>query len=145
MTVLAHRNPPPVSEGFVVELRNRAARSLPVRPLTAREVSIAVRYARDEGQEIELDLSGMKRVVVVPANRTARVQPGVTVAELERAAFQWGLQARMNAEGLVGARVVLPDGELVDADPELLARIRAGAGEGIVVEAIVLLGPVNER
>jgi len=118
---------------FVLELRTRAARTpaLPVRPLTAREVSVAVGHAFDESSEVPLDLSGMKRVVVDPQARTARVQPGVTDADLDRATFYWGLVA---AE-LVAAEVVLPDGELVHADAELVSEIRTGRALGIVVDA----------
>ena len=38
-----------------------------------------------------IDLSPMKRVVVDAAARTARVQPGVTLAELDAATQQHGL------------------------------------------------------
>src|SRR5205814_127914 len=71
---------------FVIELRTNAARNpaLPVRPLTAREVAVAVRYAADEGVELPFDLSAMKRIVVDTGARTARAQPGVTRDELAR-------------------------------------------------------------
>lgn len=127
--------PPLVSFEFVLDLRTRAARvpALPIRPLTGREVAVAVRYAADEGQELPIDLSAMKRIVIDPRGRTARVQPGVTPEELRQAAFHWGL-APVPAS-LVAAQVVTPEGELVDADEELLGEVRSGAVQGIVVDA----------
>jgi FAD/FMN-containing dehydrogenase len=131
-----------VADDFVLALRTSAARNpaLPVRPLTGREVAVAVRYALDEQQDLPLDLSAMKRIVIDPAARSARVQPGVTVAELERAAFRWGLAPLVDGEGfvlanLIAAHVVLPDGELVAADAELLREIRTGRALGTVVDA----------
>lgn len=131
-----------VSDEFVLELRTNSARNpaLPVRPLTGREVAAVVRYALDEGQEIPLDLSAMKRIAIDPVARTARLQPGVTVAELEQAAFAWGLAPLADTTGLVlanliGAHVVNPDGELVAADADLLREIRTGRALGIVVDA----------
>jgi len=143
--------PPRVTDEFILELRTKAARNpaLPVRPLTGREVAVAVRYALDEGQEIPLDLTAMKRIVVDPAARTARVQPGVTVAELEHAAFRWGLAPLADAGSLVlanliGAHVVTPDGELVEAGAELLREIRTGRALGIVVDATYRLHSAAE-
>jgi len=133
---------PRIADEFILELRTSAARNpaLPVRPLTGREVAAVVRYALDERQEIPLDLTAMKRVTIDPVGRTARVQPGVTVAELEQAAFAWGLAPLSDSNGLVlanliGARVVNPDGELVEADADLLREIRTGRALGIVVDA----------
>jgi len=133
---------PPVADEYVLDLRTRAARNpaLPVRPLTGREVAVAVRYALDEQQDLPLDLSAMKRIVIDPRERTARVQPGVTGAELERAAAAWGLAPLLDGDSfvlanLIAAHVVLPDGELVSADAELLREIRTGRALGIVVDA----------
>lgn len=135
--------PPKVSDDFVRELRTNAARvpALPVRPSTGLEVAVAVRYAQDEGgQGLPLDLSGMKRIVIDPSGPTARVQPGVTPAELEDAAGYWRLAPLVDRSGfvladLLAARVVTPDGDLVDADAELLRELRAGRANGIVVDA----------
>jgi FAD/FMN-containing dehydrogenase len=134
--------PPAVADEYILELRTRAARNpaLPVRPLTGREVAVAVRYALDEAQELPLDLTAMKRIVIDPVARTARVQPGVTTAELEQAAFRWGLAPLVDGNGfvlanLIAAHVVSPDGELVVADAELLREIRTGRALGIVVDA----------
>lgn len=134
--------PPAVTDEFILELRTRAARNpaQPVRPLTGREVAVAVRHAAEENQELPLDLSAMKRIVIDPLARCARVQPGVTTAELEQAAFRWGLAPLVDPDGfapanLIAARVVLPDGELVVADAELLREIRTGRAPGIVVDA----------
>ena len=142
---------PAVSDEFVLDLRMRAARSatFSVRPLTGREVAAAVRYARDEGQDIHLDLSAMKRVVIDPRERTARVQPGVTTAELERAAAQFGLAPLVDRRtlvlaNLIAATVVLPDGELVAADEELLREIRTGRARGTVVDATYRLHSAAE-
>ena len=144
--------PPRVSEAFVLELRTHAARvpALPVRPLSALEVAVAVRYAQDEGgQDLPFDLTAMKRIVVDPRQRTARVQPGVTAAELERAASSWGLAPLVDRSGLVpadllAATVVTPDGDLVEADGELLRAIRAGRATGIVVDATYRLHSAAE-
>jgi FAD/FMN-containing dehydrogenase len=140
-TSVASAGPPPVSDAFVLQLRTHAARvpALPVRPLTGREVAVAVRYAADEGQDLPLDLSAMKRIVIDPRERTARVQPGVTPDELRQAAFYWGLTQPagdgMVSENLVAAHVVTPDGELVEADEARLRELRSGAALGIVVDA----------
>jgi FAD/FMN-containing dehydrogenase len=139
--------PPPVADAFVLELRTNAARvpALPVRPLTAVEVAVAVRYAQDEGgQDLPLDLSAMKRIVIDPRERTARVQPGVSVDELADAAGYWGLAPLVGRGAfvladLLAAQVVTPGGELVDADGELLREIRAGRAAGIVVDATLRL------
>jgi FAD/FMN-containing dehydrogenase len=142
---------PRVTDEFVLELRTRAARNpeLPIRPLTGAEVAVAVRYALDEDLDLPLDLSAMKRVVIDPVERTARVQPGVTLAELERAAFHWGLAPLSDRHGLVlanliAAHVVLPDGEVVEADAELLREIRTGRPLGIVVDATYRLHSAAE-
>jgi FAD/FMN-containing dehydrogenase len=145
-TSVAFAGPPPVSDAFVLQLRTHAARvpALPVRPLTGREVVVAVRYAADEGQDLPLDLSAMKRIVIDPRERTARVQPGVTPDELRQAAFYWGLTPPIDPgpagdgmvlENLVAAHVVTPDGELVEADEALLRELRSGDAPGIVVDA----------
>ena len=143
--------PPRVTDEFVLELRTRAARNpaLPIRPLTGAEVAVAVRYALDEGQELPLDLSAMKRIVIDPRARTVRVQPGVSRAELEQAAFYWGLAPLADRHGLVlanliAAHVVLPDGELVEADAELLREIRTGRALGLVVDATYRLHSAAE-
>ena len=103
-----------------------------------------MRYAADEGQDLPLDLSAMKRIVVDPRERTARVQPGVTPDELRQAAFYWGLTQLghpglfwdgMVLENLVAAHVVTPDGELVEADDAQLRELRRGGAPGIVVDA----------
>jgi FAD/FMN-containing dehydrogenase len=144
--------PPKVSDRFVLELRTNAARvpAIPVRPLTGLEVAVAVRYAQDEGgQDLPLDLSGMKRIVVDPRDKTARVQPGVTPRELERAAAYWGLAPLVDRSGfvlanLLAARVVTPDGELVEADADALRAIRTGDFAGIVVDATYRLHSAAE-
>jgi FAD/FMN-containing dehydrogenase len=146
LTSVASAGPPSVSDAFVLQLRTHAARvpALPVRPLTGREVAVAVRYAADEGQDLPLDLSAMKRIVIDPRERTARVQPGVTPDELRQAAFYWGLTelgdpglvwGGMVLENLVAAHVVTPDGKLVEADDALLRALRSGLALGVVVDA----------
>jgi len=142
---------PQVTDEFILELRTRMARNpaLPIRPLTGAEVAVAVRYALDEDQDLPLDLSAMKRIVIDPAGRTARVQSGVTPAELEQAAFRWGLAPLSDRHGLVlanliAAHVVLPDGGLVDADAELLREIRTGRALGTVVDATYRLHSAAE-
>jgi FAD/FMN-containing dehydrogenase len=45
---------------------------------------------------------------------------------------------------LIAAHVVLPDGELVAADDELLREVRTGRALGIVVDATYRLHPAAE-
>jgi FAD/FMN-containing dehydrogenase len=125
---------------YALDLRLRLARRAAVRPLTGREVAIAVREARDQEVELRLDLSAMKRIVIDPRGRTARIQPGVSTRELEAAAAPHDLAPLLDHHGLVAAdliaaRVVLPDGELVRADGALLREIRTGHAVGLVVDA----------
>jgi len=128
--------------------------------LTTRELVTAVRHAADEGLAVEfgtqsipgalvLDLSGMKRIVIDPRARTARVQPGVTPAEVESAASTHGLELRADrgrfAFGdLVEAQIVARDGSIVHASvratPDLLELVRRGALLGFVAEATYRLG-----
>jgi FAD/FMN-containing dehydrogenase len=134
---------------FALDMRMRAARHETVRPLTGREVAMAVRHARDEGQQVGLDLSALKRIVVDPRERTARVQPGVGTADVADAASIWGLAPLTDHRGLVAAnliaaQVVRPGGELVHADDELLREIRTGHAVGIVVDATYRLHPAGE-
>ena len=144
--------PPKVADEFVLELRVNAARvpAIPVRPMTALEVAVAVRFAQDEGgQDLPIDLSGMKRIVVDPNGKTARVQPGVTPAELEQSAFHWGLAPLVDRSGfvladLLAARVVTPDGDLVQAGADTLRDIRTGRFNGIVVDATYRLHSAAE-
>jgi FAD/FMN-containing dehydrogenase len=144
--------PPKVSDAFALELRTNAARvpAIPVRPVTALEVAVAVRYAQDEGgQDLPIDFSAMKRILVDPRARTARVQPGVTPSELEQAAAHWGLAPLLDRSGfvqatLLAAHVVTPEGDLVEADAELLCELRTGRATVIVVDATYRLRPAAE-
>jgi FAD/FMN-containing dehydrogenase len=134
---------------YALDMRMRTARREAVRPLTGREVAVAVTHARDEGQELSLDLSAMKRIVIDPRERTARIQPGVGAAQLTEAAAVWNLAPLTDHRGLVAAnliaaQVVRPDGELVQADDALLRDIRTGHAVGIVVDATYRLHPVGE-
>ena len=134
---------------YALDMRMRAARRETVRPVTGRELAIAVRHAHDEGQQISLDLSALKRIVIDPRERTARVQVAVTTAQLKEAAAAWGLAPLTDHRGLVlanliAAQVVRPDGELVQADDALLREIRTGHAVGIVVDATYRLHPAGE-
>ena len=134
---------------YALDMRMRAARRETVRPVTGRELAIAVRHAHDEGQPVSLDLSALKRIVVDPRERTARVQVAVTTAELTDAAAVWGLAPLIDHCGLalanlIAAKVVRPDGELVQADDALLREIRTGHAVGIVVDATYRLHPAGE-
>jgi FAD/FMN-containing dehydrogenase len=126
---------------YALDMRMRLARRDVVRPLTGREVAMAVSHARDEGEELALDLSRMKRIVVDPALRTARIQAGVSSRELTEAAAPHDLAPLVDHRGsvvaadLLAAQVVRPDGELVEADDALLREIRTGHAVGIVVDA----------
>ena len=109
-----------------------------------------MRYAQDEGgQDLPLDLSAMKRILIDPRARAARVQPGVTPAELEHASVPWGLAPLRDRGGfvpadLLAARVVTSGGDLVEADAELLRALRAGRATGIVVDATYRLHSAAE-
>ncbi|HET8529254.1 MAG TPA: hypothetical protein VFL60_10110 [Gaiellaceae bacterium] len=134
---------------FALDLRMRAARHDVVRPLTGREVALAVRHANDEGEPVSLDLSALRRIVIDPAKRTARVQPGVGTADLQAEAAAWRLAPLADHRGLapanlIAAQVVRPDGELVFADEALLREIRTGHAVGIVVDATYRLHPEGE-
>ena len=84
--------------------------ALIARPRDARDVSWAVRHARESGLEIAvkggghsaaghsvtdggamIDFSAMRRVHVDPATREVRVDPGVLLGELDRATQEHGL------------------------------------------------------
>jgi FAD/FMN-containing dehydrogenase len=134
-------------DDFVIALRQASASrpAPPLRVLTAADAALAVRHAADVGLTVELgdrpadhalvlDLSGMKRIVIDPRKRTARVQPGVTAAELDEAVAPYGLVAA----GLLTAQVVLQDGSIVRvseeaAEPEL----------GFVVDSTYRLHPAG--
>ena len=92
---------------------------------------------------------GPLRIVIDARERTARVQPGVTPVELEHAAFYSGLAPLVDRSGfvladLLAARVVTPEGDLVEADAELLRDIRTGRATGIVVDATYRLHAAAE-
>jgi FAD/FMN-containing dehydrogenase len=134
---------------YALDMRMRAARRETVRPLTGREVALAVTHARDEGHEVALDLSALKRIVIDPVQRTARVQPGVATSDLAEVAATWNLAPLTDHRGLVAAnliaaQVVRPNGELVQADDALLREIRTGHAVGIVVDATYRLHPAGE-
>ena len=73
----------------------------------------------------------------------------MTPAELEQAAFRWGLAPLSDRHGfvlanLIAAHVVLPDGGLVDADAELLREIRTDRALGTIVDATYRLHSAAE-
>jgi FAD/FMN-containing dehydrogenase len=95
--------------------------ALIVRCLSAVDVIQAVRFARDHqlvvavrggGHNIAgnavcdgglmIDLSPMKSVRVDPASRTARVEPGVTLGELDREAQAFGLATPLGINSTTG-------------------------------------------
>jgi FAD/FMN-containing dehydrogenase len=134
---------------YALDLRLRLARRSTVRPLTGRQVAVAIREARDQGEELALDLSGMTRIVIDPRERTARIQPGVSTRALEDAAAPYDLAPLLDQRGLLeanllAAQVVRPDGELVQADDALLRDIRRGHAVGIVVDATYRLHPAGD-
>jgi FAD/FMN-containing dehydrogenase len=110
-----------------------------------------------------LDLSGMKSVRIDPSSRTARVEPGVTLAEFDKEAQAFGLATPLginsttgvagltlgggfgwlsrkfglSVDNLLSADVVLAKGALVHASPkeneDLFWAIRGGGGNFGVV------------
>lgn len=155
--------------------------ALIVRARDAGDVSFGVRHARENGLEIAvrggghsaaghsvteggvmIDLSPMKRVDVDPATRTARVEPGVLLGELDRATQEHGLAVPagtvshtgvagltlgggigwlmrkhgLTIDNLLAVELVTADGELVrsssEEEPELFWGIR-GAGANLGV------------
>ena len=139
-----------LEQEYALDMRMRIARNDVVRPLTGREVAMAVTQAWDDGQELSLDLSAMNRIVIDPRERTGRIQPGVSTAALEDAAAPHDLAPLVDHRGsvvaadLIAAQVVRPGGELVQADDALLREIRIGHAVGIVVDATYRLHPAGE-
>jgi len=135
---------------YALDMRMKMARRDVVTPLTGREVALAVRNAADETAELRLDLSRMKRIVVDPRERTARIQPGVSTREIADAAAPHDLAPLVDHRGaavaanLLAAQVVRPGGELVQADEALLRDIRTGHAVGIVVDATYRLHPAAD-
>ena len=110
-----------------------------------------------------IDLSPMRKIVVDAAARTARVEPGATLADVDRATQQHGLivptginsttgiagltlgggfgwttrKLGLTIDNLVSARVVTADGEVTRVDrerhPDLYWAIRGGGGNFGVV------------
>ncbi len=156
--------------------------ALVVRAATAADVVAAVRFARDHdlllgvrsgGHQIAglavadaamlLDLSQMRAVSVDPEARTARVEPGATLAEVDAATQAHGLAVPMGINSTTGiagltlgggfgwtsrrlgmtvdnlraAEVVTADGETVRAsageNPDLFWAVRGGGGNFGVV------------
>ena len=165
-----------------VSLRNSARPLAIVRARSERDVAAAVRFAQEHdlllavrsgGHSIArlsvvddalvIDLSEMKRVVVDPDARTARVQPGATSGDLAGPAHEHGLALStgdtatvgmgglttgggigylvrkhgLTIDNLLSARVVTADGETVTASPtqhpDLFWAIRGGGGNMGVV------------
>jgi FAD/FMN-containing dehydrogenase len=155
-----------------------------VRPFSAGDVATAVRFAAQQelfiavkggGHNIAglatcddgllIDLSQMKGIAVDPVKRTAAVDPGVTLAELDKATQAHGLAVPVginSTTGLAGltlgggfgwisrdwADVVLADGRQVRAseseEPELFWALRGGGGNfGIVTRFGYRLHPVG--
>jgi FAD/FMN-containing dehydrogenase len=153
-----------------------------VRAAGAADVIAAVRFARERGLSLAvrggghniagnaacegglmIDLSKMKSVRVDPVRRTARVEPGVTLGELDREAQAFGLatplginsttgvagltlgggfgwlsrKLGLTVDNLLSADVVTADGQLVHVSEEenrdLFWAIRGGGGNFGVV------------
>jgi FAD/FMN-containing dehydrogenase len=156
--------------------------ALVVRAAGANDVMRAVEFARQHGLRLAvrggghniagnavcdgglmLDLTPMKSVHVDPTRRTARVEPGVTLADLDRETQAFGLATPvginsttgiagltlgagfgwisrtygLSIDNLISADVVTADGKLVQAsedhDPDLFWAIRGGGGNFGVV------------
>jgi FAD/FMN-containing dehydrogenase len=158
--------------------------ALIARCANADDIAEAIRFARDSDVEasvrggghniagnslcnggIVIDLSGMKGIVIDPAARTARAQPGLLLREFDTATQAHGLATTMGlmsdtgiagltlggglgrlarkygatCDNLLAAEVVLADGTRVTASPEenpdLFWGLRGGGGNFGVVAA----------
>jgi hypothetical protein len=158
--------------------------ALIARCANADDIAEAIRFARDNDVEasvrggghniagnslcnggIVIDLSGMKGIVIDPAARTARAQPGLLLREFDTATQAHGLATTMGlmsdtgiagltlggglgrlarkygatCDNLLAAEVVLADGTRVTASPEenpdLFWGLRGGGGNFGVVAA----------
>jgi FAD/FMN-containing dehydrogenase len=119
---------------------------------------------------VVIDLSGMRGVTVQPDRRVAVVQPGATWADFDAATGAYGLAATgglISSTGVAGltlgggigwlqrkyglacdhlrsAQMVTADGDVVEADEELLWGLRGGGGNfGIVTRFDFDLHPVS--
>jgi FAD/FMN-containing dehydrogenase len=150
---------------------------LVVRCLGAADVMLAVKFARAEGLLLSvrggghniagnavcdggllIDLSLMKSVQIDPPSRTARVEPGATLADFDKEAQAFGLvtplginsttgvaglalgggfgwttrKFGLTVDNLTAAQLVTADGELVRASatehPDLFWALRGGGG-----------------
>jgi FAD/FMN-containing dehydrogenase len=156
-------------------------------PRSAAEVAVAVRVAREHGLPLSVrggghdwlgrairdgglvvDLTGMRRVTVDPAEATATVEGGATVGDVIAAAAPHGLVAAagtvggvgmagltlgggygpllgrfgLAADNLLGAEVVLAGGDVVAAGSDLLWALRGGGGNfGVVTAMRIRLHP----
>lgn len=157
---------------------------LVIRAIDREDIAVAVRFARDNGlvmairagghqiaghavveDAVMLDLSQMRAIRVDPERRTARVQAGCLLADVDRETQAHGLAVPvginsttgiagltlgggfgwitrkfgMTIDNLLAAEVVLADGSVVQASarehPDLFWAIRGGGGNFGVVSA----------
>ncbi|KAF8858928.1 D-lactate dehydrogenase [Acephala macrosclerotiorum] len=161
-----------------------------VRPQTASDVSLLVKYAKSRAIKfvvrtgghslfgascvdgaMTIDMRDITRVQVEEGKKTAKVGGGILQGELAAKLFEEGLATPTGAitsvgyvgwaayggygplsahfglgvDQIVGAKIVGPKGDIVDADEKLLRGIRGAGGIfGVIVEVTIKVYPLKK-